>query len=307
MLKTVGLFCLTMSLTFLTAPAAWAQSSKGATPRPDGLVAEGVSRQTLGDLTIYSLADGQGRLDFSIILGLNKEGIRSLVGQSPEMDDHSLASYTNCFLVKSPAGLFLVDTGKGDGANLAQRVRAAGFAPEEVTDVLLTHFHGDHINGLLAGDKALFPKATVWAAASEDRYWLQEGATTRGQAAEARISPYRQAGRYKTFQPGDAIKPGVTSVGLSGHTPGHVGFLFQSGAGELLLWGDIVHAYLVQFARPATSVTYDVDPTAAAATRAQIMKKSAEAGYLVGGAHLPFPGLGQIQAKAEAYEWVKTR
>ncbi|MDR1607591.1 MAG: MBL fold metallo-hydrolase [Deltaproteobacteria bacterium] len=277
-----------------------------AAEKPAGSISAVVYKKVLGDLEIYALSDARGRLDFSIILGLTPDKIREIVGQSPEMDQNSLASYINAFLVKSPSGLFLVDTGLGDNDSLVSGLKEAGFSPADVTDVLLTHFHGDHINGLLAGGKSLFPEATIWADKNEDRYWRRETGR-QAQNVESRLAPYRKAKRFQTFEPGQTIKPGLTTMALYGHTPGHSGFVFAAGGSQsLLLWGDIVHAYLVQFARPQTTVSYDVDPQAAAATRALILKKAAEAGYLVAGAHLPFPGLGQVKAvEGDSYAWVK--
>ncbi|MDR1085140.1 MAG: MBL fold metallo-hydrolase [Deltaproteobacteria bacterium] len=298
MLKTV---LLLPALFFLV----W-QSSVRAEAAGDGFIDPGVFKKTLGQLEIYALSDSRGRLDFSIMLGISKDQIKSLIGQNPELDDNSVASYINAFLVKCPAGLILVDTGLGNGDILKDAIIKASFKPEDVTDVILTHFHGDHINGLLTGTKPLFPNATVWAEKEEDTYWLKQGAGNRGRSAEEKIFPYRRDGKYKLFAAGDEIKPGVLTVPLYGHTPGHTGFLFKSGTDEdLLTWGDIVHAYLVQFAEPKVSMTYDVDPEEAAKTRTGIMQKSAEAGCLVGGAHLPFPGLGHVKVKDSAFSWEK--
>jgi glyoxylase-like metal-dependent hydrolase (beta-lactamase superfamily II) len=273
----------------------------------DGFISPGVYKKTLGNLEIYALADSQGRLDFSIMQGISKDQVRAMLGQNPEMDNSSLTSYINAFLVKCPAGLILVDTGLS-GAKLLAGVEQAGFKAQDVTDVLLTHFHGDHINGLIDGSKPLFPKATIWADKQEDTYWLKDGAQNRGQNADSKISPYKRLGGYKTFSPGDEIKPGITAVELYGHTPGHTGFVFQSGGEKsFLAWGDVVHAYLIQFARPEVTMTYDVDSAEAAKTRALILKKSAETGYLVGGAHLPFPGLGQVKTQDSAYVWEKEK
>jgi glyoxylase-like metal-dependent hydrolase (beta-lactamase superfamily II) len=291
-------------------------ADKKALPTTIETVAPGVVKKTVGPLTVYAIADTVGRLDFSIIQGLSKERIQALVGQNPEMDSNSLTSYINVFLIKSPDGLFLVDTGLGNGDTLEKGIKAAGFNPEDVTDVFLTHFHGDHVNGLISGQKSLFPKATVWASKLEDRYWISEGRNTRGQNADNKISPYRSRKSYQTFTPGAEIKPGVSTIELYGHTPGHVGYLFKAGTEEFLAFGDIAHAYLIQFKRPDVSVSYDVDQAAAAETRAKIFKIAAEAGYLVAGPHLPYPGLGRIKADSppavgstdvQGYSWEKER
>ncbi|MDR1577714.1 MAG: MBL fold metallo-hydrolase [Deltaproteobacteria bacterium] len=287
-----------------------AESGAGAAGSAGVFISAGVYKKTIGDLEIYALSDNRGRLEFSVLLGLTRDQIRAMVGQNSEMDNSSLTSYINAFLVKSPVGLFLVDTGLGNGDTLVKGIKEAGFSPEDVTDVLLTHFHRDHIDGLLSGGKSLFPKATVWASKNEDRYWIKDNQNNRGQSAETKIFPYRRDGRYKLFEPGQAIRPGVETIELYGHTPGHVGYLFTSGRGrDILFWGDIVHAYLIQFQSPQTAVTYDVDSTVAAETRSKILKTSAERDYWVAGAHLPFPGLGRVKARSsgQGYDWIQER
>jgi glyoxylase-like metal-dependent hydrolase (beta-lactamase superfamily II) len=282
--------------------AAFPAEAKAALPLSGSYVAEGVYKLELGDLTIYSFADRSDRLDFTIIENFSPDQIKALVGPNPEMDDNSLTSYVSVFLVKdkNQSGLYLIDTGYGVGGVLENGLKAAGFSPDDVTDVFLTHYHGDHVNGLTDDSgRPRFPKATVHGAEAEDKYWLKDGAGGRGQGAESKIGPYDKAGLYKTFKPYDELKPGVTALELYGHTPGHVGFLFKSGAGEFLAFGDVVHAYLVQFKRPDVTVTYDVDSKAAAASRALIFERAAKGDYLVAGAHLPFPALGRISKEGE--------
>ncbi len=90
-----------------------------------------------------------------------------------------------------------------------------------------------------------------------------------------------------------------------GHTPGHVSWLFDGGAGgKLLVWGDLVHFHAVQFAQPDASYEADSDRTAAIASRKQALAQAADAGWWVAGAHLPFPGLGHVRREGEAFAWV---
>ncbi|MDR0549471.1 MAG: MBL fold metallo-hydrolase [Deltaproteobacteria bacterium] len=273
-----------------------------------GYLAPGVFTMNYGNLIVYSFEDRKGRLDFSIIRGVSKAEIQTIVGSNPELSDSSLTSYVSVFVIKSPDGLYLVDTGLGADDNLTKYLKVAGYTPKDVTDVFLTHFHQDHINGLLKDGQPLFPNATIWASQVENDYWLS-GGSQGGQNAEEKISPYRRKGRYVTFKPGQELKPGVQEAPLYGHTPGHVGFLFQAGNGlEFLAWGDIVHAYLLQFSRPDVTMTYDVDETLAAATRRSIFAKAAAAGYLVAGTHLPYPSLGHVKGSPEkGYIWTSLK
>ncbi|MDR1658317.1 MAG: MBL fold metallo-hydrolase [Deltaproteobacteria bacterium] len=263
---------------------------------------EGVYKTQSGPLTIVAISDAQSVMKYDLLIGI------SLGAQKKIASDNKLSanaqgypSWVNAFLVVFPGGTVLVDTGNGPSANLIPNLKEAGFTPDDITAVLLTHFHPDHIGGLLdSSGQAQFKNAVVYADALEDDYWIGQKSNTKAIKA---LEPYKQSGRYQTFSPGDQVIDGVTAVELYGHTPGHVGFLFEGGQEPFLFWGDIVHVYMVQFALPEVSLTFDVDSKAAAVTRRKIFDEAAQKGYLVAGAHLPFPGMGRVKVSGQAFEY----
>ena len=227
----------------------------------------------------------------------------------------------NAYLVRSADGLVLVDAGTAAcfGPSLGQvlgNLRAAGVRPEDVRHVLLTHAHPDHLCGLLTADgQVAYPNATVWLSAADAAYWLST--TTRDKMPEpmrplfdmARqaVAPYQAAGRFKAFQPGDALPAGAEPVDSAGHTPGHTSWLFRGAAGQspLLVWGDIVHYHAVQFRQPGVSYEHDSDRRQAVAARKRVLAQAASQGWWVAGAHLPFPGIGHMRSEGRAgYAWV---
>jgi len=117
--------------------------------------------------------------------------------------------------------------------------------------------------------------------------------------------PYQARQQWKTFNEGSVLIPGVQAVKANGHTPGHTAFAVESEGQKLLIWGDLVHAHAVQFARPEVAIEFDIDPQQAVATRKAILKAVAESKSLVAGMHLPFPGIGHVRLDSEgAYSWV---
>jgi glyoxylase-like metal-dependent hydrolase (beta-lactamase superfamily II) len=223
----------------------------------------------------------------------------------------------NAYLVNTGARLVLIDAGGGALAGptlgrLAHNLRAAGYLPEQVDDVFLTHMHPDHVGGLVAAGAMVFPHATVHADKREADYWLNEATLAKAsgdtktsvQGAMAALKPYIAAGRFQTFVADAEIVPGVRSRATYGHTAGHTSYVVQSREQRLLVLGDLVHVGAVQFADPSVSISFDADPKAAAAIRAEVFKHAAKEDDLVAGAHLPFPGVGHVRSIFRGYEWV---
>ena len=213
----------------------------------------------------------------------------------------------------------LVDAGAAQlfGPGLGQvhaNLRAAGYQPEQVDAVLLTHLHGDHVGGLRTAEGQMaFPNAQVHVSKEDADHWLNPAvmakapAAAKGffQAAQDSVAPYAQAGRLRTYTGTDEILPGVRPVQTHGHTPGHTSYLFSSQGQQLLIWGDIVDNAAVQFPKPQVTIEFDSVPAQALATRMKVLGWTAKDALPVAGAHLPFPGMGQVRAEGKGrYSWV---
>ena len=175
----------------------------------------------------------------------------------------------------------------------------AGVTPDQVTDVLITHSHGDHIGGLVAADgRPAFPKAVIRMSAKEWA-WLQT--QDQSKALVQAIAP-----QVKTFEPGGTVVPGITSLAIKGHTPGHVGYEIVSGHERLLDIGDTAHSSIVSLAKPAWIMGFDSDGQVGKASRIATLKRLAQSHELIFAPHFPFPGVGRIEAKGEGFVWKPT-
>lgn len=278
--------------------------------------APGYHRMMLGDFEVTALSDG------TVALPVDK----LLTNTTPAQVGKALAASflkapvdtsVNAYLINTGTKLVLIDSGAAGLfgltlGNLLANLKAAGYQPEQVDEVYITHMHADHVGGLMAGDKPAFPNAIVRADRHDADFWLSAAnlekapAETKGffQGAQASINPYVTAGKFKPFDGNTELVPGVRAVAARGHTPGHSTFLVESKGQKLALWGDLMHVAAVQFANPAVTIQFDVDSKAAAAQRKRAYAEAATQGYLVGSSHLSFPGIGHLRADGKGYRFV---
>jgi glyoxylase-like metal-dependent hydrolase (beta-lactamase superfamily II) len=272
--------------------------------------APGFYRLMIGDYEVTVLSDGKNPLAASKLLQGDSSRIADAL-KSNFLGEQVETSH-NSFLISAGDKLVLVDAGAGTllGAQtgkLLANLRAAGYQPEQVDEVYLTHMHTDHIGGLIAGDQRAFPNAVVRADIRDTDYWLSEEnmraapAETKRffEASMASLSPYREAGKLNTFEGGADLIPGIQAQPAYGHTPGHTMFEVESKGEKILLWGDIVHVAAVQFADPTVTIAYDVDPVEAEQQHWRLFDDAAKNRYMIGGAHLPFPGLGHVRRNGD--------
>lgn len=206
-------------------------------------------------------------------------------------------------LVRDGERVVLIDTGAagemGETGKLLTSLRAAGVEPGQVTDVLISHAHGDHVGGLAGKDGALtFPNATIRMSAAEWEF-------ARAGAAEAGAAPLLAAmtPRVQTFEPGAQVTPSIRAVALAGHTPGHSGYEIVSGTDSLLYIGDAMHSSLISVQRPELVNGWDSDTAAGVRTRQGLLERGASGGQRIYGVHFPFPGLGRFQRREDGFVW----
>jgi len=276
----------------------------------------GFYRMKVGDLEVTALLDGAAVFDLHWLNG--KKVTMDRITKALHEDPHLLDVGDTGFLVNTGKQLILVDAGAGawygGGAlgRLADSLHSAGYAPEEVDRVLITHLHSDHVGGLTTQDgKRVFPNAEVFVSKVESDFWLSPEIAAKApkdaqpffQSAQTIAAPYIKAGKWHTFSGSEPIVEGVQPVSLHGHTPGHTGYEFSSKGQRVLFWGDTVHAQIVQLRHPDITVVFDIDHPAAAAMRNQLLPTLAREAVVIAGPHMPFPGLGRLRKDGNGYLW----
>jgi glyoxylase-like metal-dependent hydrolase (beta-lactamase superfamily II) len=223
-------------------------------------------------------------------------------------------------LVNTGKELVLFDTGNGSlrdeyeqmkgrlpPGNLVARMAQAGYNPEDVDVVVLTHGHPDHIGGLTKGGVPVFPKARYVIGAAEFDFW-NKGENVR-EARKFNRELYVKivvplANQAAFIKPGDEVVPGIRAVDAAGHSPGLLAFTIESEGKRLLNWADTCNHYVVAIQRPDLHLDVDDDKEKAVATRKRILEMAASEQIPVAGFHMPFPGLGYVEKVGSAYRWV---
>ena len=223
-------------------------------------------------------------------------------------------------MVNTGKELVLFDTGNGSlrdeheqlkgrlpPGNLVARMAQAGYQPEDVDVVVITHGHPDHIGGLTKGGAPVFPKARYVFGAADFDFW-KKGENVR-EARKFNRELYVKiclplADRSTFIKPGDEVVPGITAVDAYGHSPGLLAFHIESEGKRLLNWADTCGHYVVSLQRPDLHLDVDDDKEKAVATRKRILDMVATDKLFVAGFHMPFPGLGWVEKAGGAYRWV---
>jgi len=292
---------------FCVAEAAAPQLKTGA---------PGYYRMMLGDFEITALSDGTVDLEMATLL-TNTTAAKVKTALTRSFLKDPVETSVNAFLVNTGEKLILIDAGAGSLfgptlGKLAANLVAAGYQPEQVDEIYITHMHPDHVGGLSKLDKLAFPNAIVRADKREAAYWLSQANLDKAAADDkgffrgvlAAVNPYVSADRFKPFDGSTVLTPGIRALATRGHTVGHMVYVVENKGQRLVLWGDLMHVAAVQFADPAVTIRFDADSKAAAAQRKKEFADAAKRGHWVGAAHLPFPGIGHLRSEGQGYAFV---
>jgi glyoxylase-like metal-dependent hydrolase (beta-lactamase superfamily II) len=279
-------------------------------------VAGGVTRVSLGAATVTTLSDGFGsrQVDASFVRNAPFADVQAALADAGLPIDRLQIPYS-AVVAEIGSQRVLFDTGNGEfGAASAGKVienmAKAGIAPQSITAVVISHFHGDHINGLRNKAGALaFPNAKTFVPTPEWNWWMDDArmaaapeAMKGAFAATRRVfSPI--AGSVARFEPGAEILPGVRSVAAYGHTPGHTAFIIDGGAQKLMYWGDNTNVAALFVRNPDWSVAFDLDADAARITRRALADRVIAEKLLVAGYHLPGAAIGTLAPRGKGYEF----
>ncbi len=253
----------------------------------------------LGDMQVTTLLSATAlREDPQKIFGLNVDaGEFETVSRENFIPTDAAQFFFTPTLVMTEDKAVLFDTGLNPGG-ITSALAEAGYAPDDITHVVLTHMHGDHIGGLMHDGKETFPNAIYLTGQVEFDHWAAAG----NEGFDAKVKPL--ADKFSFLSDGGTVASGITAIDAAGHTPGHMNYMLESGGKQMLLMADLANHYVWSLAYPDWEVRFDMDKAAAAATRRRILGMVAADSVPVVGYHMPFPAAGYIETRGDGFRYV---
>jgi len=269
-----------------------------------------ISQTSVGNFKVTALRDGELSLPSEVLMNLTDEQ-----SQKIKADENSklATSNVNTYLIQTEGKNLLIDTGCRDlfGPTcgfLQDALKEAGLVPNDITDIFLTHLHPDHVAGAInAEGSAVFENASFKVIDLEYNFWTSDTFTDSevngndwAGLARAALNAYKD--KIETISFGNDIIPGVTSVSIPGHTPGHSGFRVDEGNETLIQMGDILHVPNLQLENPSISTVFDVDSEAALKSRKELLDMVSTDKILCTSGHMIQPKFGYIEKSGAGYK-----
>lgn len=264
----------------------------------------------VGEFSITAISDGYLSASLNFLSNIEPTDALSLQVTAGISDPSSV--HINCYLIRGRGRTVLVDAGAGGfkqwGGKLRANLALVGVESSEISTILLTHAHPDHVGGLIdASGEAAFSNAELVVHQREIAFWEDDANLSRASErargnfifARKVIDKYRE--KIRTFTAED-ILPGISAMPLPGHTAGHCGYRIESGDEGMLIWGDIVHFPKIQIARPDVSIAFDQDPVISASTRSKVLDDVSSDKLIIAGMHLGELGFAHIERTGKAYD-----
>ena len=301
------------------APALATVPARAAVPAKGNQVA-GFYRYKVGDTEITVITDGVNRfkLPDDMVGNVPKDQVQAAL-TAAHVEPGMFYNPYNPVIVNTGAKLVLIDTGVGEAGfkqsngkigQFLTNAAAAGYKPEDFDAVIISHYHGDHVNGLIKADNSItFPNAEILVPANEHKYWMDDGEMARAPKGRIegvfknnrRVFAGEVLKRVRTYDWDKEVVPGILAVGTPGHSPGHTSHIVSSGSAKVYVQADVTHVPFLFVRNPGWHAFYDHDPVMAETTRRKVYDMLSAEKMMVQGFHYPFPSHAYVEKNGTGY------
>ena len=311
MLKAGGAAAAMAAATPLVSRPAVAKADKQTSQVP------GFYRFDVGDFELTVVSDGNITLPTALEATNVPEAELKAYLEANYLDPDMVYSQMNVCLINTGDELILVDVGGGNyfqdsAGKLVQNLEAAGYAPDQIDKVILTHGHPDHCWGVIDDfeETPRFPNAVYYMNGKELDFWTSKDAASKlpetfklfASGAYRNLNPIKE--KTTRTESEFEVAPGVRTIDSFGHTLAHQSVMVEQGGEKLLVTGDAIHHWPIAFAHPDWTPAVDMEPQQAVETRKRLMNMAADEKLTVLGYHMPYPGIGHIARSGTVFRWV---
>jgi glyoxylase-like metal-dependent hydrolase (beta-lactamase superfamily II) len=287
-----------------------------------GKQAAGWYRYKVGDIEVTVVTDGVNRFKFpdAFVANMKRDDVNKAL-EAVFMEKDMMAIPYSPIVVNNGGKLTLIDTGtgeanfassKGAAGQLMNNLAAAGIDPKSISTVVISHYHPDHVNGLLKADGSLaFPSAEILVPDAEHKFWADDGEMSKATGNQRMEGLFKNNRRVfgnegvkkqlKTYEAGKEVVPGVTSVATHGHSAGHTSHVVSSGGKSVFVQADVTNVPFLFVRNPGWHLIFDQIPAQAEATRRKVYDMLAADRMMVQGFHYPFPAVAFIEKAGTGY------
>ncbi|HEY0236431.1 MAG TPA: MBL fold metallo-hydrolase [Afipia sp.] len=280
-------------------------------------------RYKVGDIEVAVVSDGANTFPLAdkFILNASKDEVNAALGKAFLPQDKVTIHFAP-LAINTGGKLVVIDTGNGPAANVASKgavgqfannLKAAGIDPNNVDVVVISHFHPDHVNGLLTSENLpAFPNAEILVPATEFKFWMDDGEMSRAPAGRMtdlfknnrRVFETALQKKVTPYEWDKEVVPGLLPVGTVGHTPGHTSFILSSGSERVFIQSDVTNYPALFVNNPGWHANFDQDGAVAESTRRRVYDMLVAERLKVQGFHFPFPAIGNVEKDGTGYRLV---
>ena len=267
-------------------------------------------KKKVGDIEVFILKDGETEFGVETFSGTNQSEINELLKVNHRK---SIETNFNAFLIKSGGKNILIDAGAGTlfgpvAGNLSKALAEIGVINDDISNIIATHLHPDHIGGMISETgEQVFKNAALTLTQDEYSFWnKEENFKSNPEDQNLPLSVLAAYSENLNLTSGNAdLGLGLSAIDLPGHTAGHIGIMISSGSNQMAIVGDIIHAQYLQINNPEIGVVFDQDVDQARQSRKRILDLLASEKTMFSGGHLLSPAIGYVESNGLNYSWVQ--